>query len=69
MDCGIYAMRHMETYKGQQVKEWNCGLNSEKSLQDLRVKYCKVLLTSEANMLREENIKCMEAWFKSFRQN
>lgn len=66
MDCGIYATRHMKTYKGQRVKDWNCGLNSEKSLQDLRVKYCKVLLTNEDNPVRRENISRVEAWITGF---
>lgn len=25
-DCGVYAMRHMETYKGNQT--WNCGFKN-----------------------------------------
>lgn len=24
-DCGIYLMKHMETYRGQLLKNWNVG--------------------------------------------
>ncbi|KAL8209596.1 hypothetical protein R6Q57_006328, partial [Mikania cordata] len=29
--CGVFAMRHMETYKGQPINEWanDCGLKEE----------------------------------------
>nr|GMD76216.1 uncharacterized protein LOC109168900 [Ipomoea batatas] len=26
IDCGVYLMRHMETYTGQAVLTWDCGL-------------------------------------------
>lgn len=69
VDCGVYAMRHMETYMGQRLKEWKIGLdvNAGKTLQELRVKYCKVLLTSAANYQRRENTIRVEAWFDGFR--
>ncbi|MFS7966949.1 hypothetical protein Hanom_Chr09g00780011 [Helianthus anomalus] len=46
IDCGIFAMRHMETYMGQ-MTDWGCGLAKEdapnelqqKQLNDLRMKY------------------------------
>ncbi|KAL8225645.1 hypothetical protein R6Q57_018202 [Mikania cordata] len=42
VDCGVFAMRHMETFKCTSVKEWKCGLTSEsdeqqKQLNDLRI--------------------------------
>lgn len=59
VDCAMYAMRHMETYMGQKVKDWKIGLknNSIKQLRFLRGKYCRALLTSEVNDLNEDNIK------------
>ncbi|KAL3618811.1 hypothetical protein CASFOL_037334 [Castilleja foliolosa] len=27
VDCGVYAMRHMETYMGGSLKSWRCGLS------------------------------------------
>ncbi|KAL8225970.1 hypothetical protein R6Q57_018527 [Mikania cordata] len=33
IDCGVFAMRHMETFKDTSVKEWKCGLTSESDEQ------------------------------------
>lgn len=59
IDCGIYTMRHMETYMGQKAKDWKIGLgqNAFKQLRYLRIKYCKTLLTAEINNQRDEIIK------------
>lgn len=45
-DCGLYAMRHMETYMGTKVTDWKCDLTNKqsKSLQLLRPKYCTAML-------------------------
>ncbi|KAL8225622.1 hypothetical protein R6Q57_018179 [Mikania cordata] len=29
IDCGIFLMRHMETYIGEEEKEWKCGFIPE----------------------------------------
>ncbi|KAL8256197.1 hypothetical protein R6Q59_031264, partial [Mikania micrantha] len=44
VDCGIFSMRHMETYMGGGVKKWKTGLLQEskaqnKQLNQLRFKY------------------------------
>ncbi|KAL8228788.1 hypothetical protein R6Q57_013688 [Mikania cordata] len=52
VDCGIFAMRHMETYKAKEMKEWkeDCGILEESSgkqhdqLLDLRLKYLSKIL-------------------------
>ncbi|KAL8209355.1 hypothetical protein R6Q57_006087 [Mikania cordata] len=52
VDCGVLAMRHMETYKGQPINEWanDCGLKKEADqyvigqLNDLRIKYLSKML-------------------------
>ncbi|XP_042063075.1 uncharacterized protein LOC121806959 isoform X2 [Salvia splendens] len=36
-DCGVFLMRHMETYKGEREGCWNCGLK----------KYCSALMLAE----------------------
>ncbi|KAK1417056.1 hypothetical protein QVD17_26178 [Tagetes erecta] len=59
IDCGIFAMRHMETYYGTSLKDWNCGLlkESEKQklqLTDLRYKYLTKILLSDINILRDK---------------
>ncbi|KAK9750032.1 hypothetical protein RND81_02G168200 [Saponaria officinalis] len=39
-DCGVYVMRHMETFKGD--PKWGCGLkkNDDGTLYKLRLSYC-----------------------------
>ncbi|KAF5769442.1 putative papain-like cysteine peptidase superfamily [Helianthus annuus] len=65
--CGIFAMRHMETYMGQ-MTGWECGLAKEdapndlqqKQLNDLRIKYiAKILLHSQ-----NENIRNVAKYLK-----
>ncbi|KAF5768730.1 hypothetical protein HanXRQr2_Chr14g0639931 [Helianthus annuus] len=56
-DCGVFAMRHMEMYKGSDVK-FECGFSTRKDIQDmqlknLRMKIATKLLLSEANMYKE----------------
>ncbi|MFS7943085.1 hypothetical protein Hanom_Chr06g00496181 [Helianthus anomalus] len=29
IDCGVFLMRHMETYKGVAGKGWECGFSNE----------------------------------------
>ncbi|KAL8228645.1 hypothetical protein R6Q59_000552 [Mikania micrantha] len=59
VDCGIFSMRHIETYMGGGVKKWKTGLLQEceaqnKQLNWLRFKYlCKILL-SNVNFLTED---------------
>ncbi|KAH6785361.1 hypothetical protein C2S51_037816 [Perilla frutescens var. frutescens] len=51
-DCGVYAMRHMETYMGQAIKSWNCGLEegNVRRMKRFRIKYCAAILTSDMNV-------------------
>ncbi|KAL1806202.1 hypothetical protein ACET3Z_029270 [Daucus carota] len=56
-DCGIFLMRHMETFKGD-VKNWNTDLTEEGPTQDkqitrLRFKYNTAILSSHLNELKE----------------
>nr|KAJ0216721.1 hypothetical protein LSAT_V11C300121420 [Lactuca sativa] len=44
VDCGVFAMRHMETYMGQPLSKWKPGLHKESAVQQttlekLRQKY------------------------------
>nr|KAJ0215009.1 hypothetical protein LSAT_V11C300129960 [Lactuca sativa] len=68
VDCGIFAMRHMETYMGQPLSKWKQGLHKESAIQPttlekLRQRYAHIMLTSKINMLKAkvldlpENIK------------
>lgn len=60
VDCGVYGMRHMGTYMGQRVQEWECGFKNLdiKKMRVVRAKYCKALITSEFNRF---NAKCAAA--------
>ncbi|KAH6815107.1 hypothetical protein C2S51_019927 [Perilla frutescens var. frutescens] len=55
VDCSIYVMRHMETYKGGSLRHWNSGLTSDnaKQMKYLRAKYCAVILNDESNIHKE----------------
>ncbi|KAL8251715.1 hypothetical protein R6Q59_035408 [Mikania micrantha] len=59
VDCGVFSMRHMETYMGGGLKKWKTGLNPEseaqrRQLNQLRFKYlCKILL-SNVNILKDD---------------
>nr|KAJ0194691.1 hypothetical protein LSAT_V11C700342620 [Lactuca sativa] len=57
VDCGVFAMRHMETYMGQPLSKWKSGLHKESALQQTtlekpRQRYAHIMLTSEINMLK-----------------
>nr|GME03144.1 uncharacterized protein LOC109189836 [Ipomoea batatas] len=58
IDCGVYLMRHMETYTGQVVSAWDCGLvkGEYSMLQKLRIKYMKKLVLSDYNLHRSSNL-------------
>nr|GMD60403.1 uncharacterized protein LOC109155335 [Ipomoea batatas] len=59
VDCGVFAMRHMETYMGKGTKGWDCGLEKEnkEQLNNTRVKYLAGIVNSPINEFRED---CME---------
>lgn len=71
VDCGVFAMRHMETYTGKNVnkKEWDCGLSKEsaeqqKELVELRYKYLSKILLSDINLAKDEMMKMLENYEK-----
>ncbi|PWA66942.1 ulp1 protease family, C-terminal catalytic domain-containing protein [Artemisia annua] len=56
-DCGVFVMRHMETYDGTSIASWNPGLKPEgdgqdAQLDDLRKKYVTCLLVWKNNILK-----------------
>ena len=53
-DCGIYAMRHMETYFGQGLEGFDCGLekDNKEQLNFLRVKYLHYMLEGQWNEVK-----------------
>ncbi|XP_019163607.1 PREDICTED: uncharacterized protein LOC109159949 [Ipomoea nil] len=58
INCGIFLMRHMETYVGQRVRDWECGLvkGDYTVLHKLRLRYMNELVTSQCNVMREDNL-------------
>ncbi|KAI3827917.1 hypothetical protein L1987_02006 [Smallanthus sonchifolius] len=54
LDCGVFVMRHMETYKCTSIKEWKWGLDKEcewqkTQLNDMRLKYLAKILLYDIN--------------------
>ncbi|GKD90063.1 hypothetical protein Tco_1365570 [Tanacetum coccineum] len=54
-DCGIFLMRHMESFMGIELGKWKCGLDVEGKKQNmqlghLRNKYAAKLLLSDRNI-------------------
>ncbi|KAK1396116.1 hypothetical protein POM88_005979 [Heracleum sosnowskyi] len=62
IDCGIFVMRHMESYMGQPWTGWETGLDKESvkqrgQLVDLCRMYCHDILGNALNANREKVIK------------
>lgn len=57
IDCGVFAMRHLETYKGDGLKNWKCGIkpNNLKQLRFMRAKYCAAILSADSNIRAVRN--------------
>ncbi|XP_024980935.1 uncharacterized protein LOC112517795 [Cynara cardunculus var. scolymus] len=58
-DCGVFTMRHMETYMGD-MKSWKTGLAPESKTQEnqianLRVKYVAKILMNSYNVKKDYN--------------
>lgn len=54
VDCGVFTMRHMETYMGEKDGKWNSGFGKEKcakkvTLNFLRCKQAAKLILFETN--------------------
>nr|GMC84583.1 uncharacterized protein LOC109155335 [Ipomoea batatas] len=59
VDCGVFLMRHMETFRGQLPELWDCGLEKENKdqLNVLRIKYLTALVMSDVNEHKAWNIQ------------
>ncbi|KAH6766684.1 hypothetical protein C2S52_017667 [Perilla frutescens var. hirtella] len=66
-DCGVFVMRHMETYMGDAVRNWRSGLRAknEMQLKYLRIKYCAAVLTAECNIHRQRNVRDSRLYFRA----
>nr|GMD80998.1 uncharacterized protein LOC109189836 [Ipomoea batatas] len=58
IDCGVYVMRHMESFFGESVGSWVCGLakGDRAELNRLRLHYMKELCTFDVNVHRTSNV-------------
>nr|GMC69105.1 zinc finger BED domain-containing protein RICESLEEPER 2-like [Ipomoea batatas] len=58
VDCGVYLMRHMESYVGESVAKWDCGLTSgdRLQLQMLSLCYMKELCIVDINAHHTSNV-------------
>ncbi|KAI3725255.1 hypothetical protein L1987_65036 [Smallanthus sonchifolius] len=68
-DCGVFMMRHMETFKGRTTKDWQCGLTCESEkqqheLNDLRRKYVTTMLLHDINTSKEFIISELKDYLK-----
>jgi len=61
VDCGVFAMRHMKTYKGTGLAGWQSGFckeeqndHQQKQLNDLRHKYTTKLILHDINECKKE---------------
>nr|GLL41967.1 uncharacterized protein LOC109175178 [Ipomoea trifida] len=59
VDCGVFTMRHMETYMGKGTKGWDSGLEKEnkEQLNNARVKYLAEIVNSPVNEFRADCMK------------
>ena len=65
VDCGVFTMRHMETYKGDSADL--CCLSQEgkkqlRELRDLRIKYAVKILLSDCNLVKTDVDKEVHAY-------
>ncbi|KAJ9560059.1 hypothetical protein OSB04_005219 [Centaurea solstitialis] len=67
VDCGIFVMRHMEAYNGENMEAWNCGFDTDLKKQKnqinwLRSKYAAKMLLSKKNINRRTVIDEMDTF-------
>uniref|UniRef100_A0A803N3I1 Ubiquitin-like protease family profile domain-containing protein n=1 Tax=Chenopodium quinoa TaxID=63459 RepID=A0A803N3I1_CHEQI len=69
VDCGIYAMRHMETYFGK--RKWNCGLRADNfdALKALRMQYAYEILVDQVNKRHADFSMKAKKYFKEIRND
>ncbi|KAG6411797.1 hypothetical protein SASPL_129881 [Salvia splendens] len=66
-DCGVYLMRHMETYVGKKGSEWDIGFSarSVKIPQILRGRYCYTMISSIYNNQRSPMLQLAHDWIEA----
>ncbi|CAH1420619.1 unnamed protein product [Lactuca virosa] len=69
IDCGVFTMRHMETYMGGSMNEFKVGFKNESSAQDdqlvkLRTKYLYKIITHEYNVQKDYVLQKVDEFHK-----
>ncbi|KAG6425865.1 hypothetical protein SASPL_110071 [Salvia splendens] len=66
-DCGVYLMRHMETYVGKKGSKWDIGFSarSVKIPQILRGRYCYTMISSIYNNQRSPMLQLAHDWMEA----
>ncbi|XP_042044306.1 uncharacterized protein LOC121790083 [Salvia splendens] len=70
VDCGVYVMRHMETYMGGPVRNWNSGLakNGTEAFIKLRAKYTEALFVGETNKKPFQTFSMIQQKFQKIKK-
>ncbi|KAL6549672.1 hypothetical protein OROHE_008403 [Orobanche hederae] len=66
VDSGVYLMRHMETFMGDILTKWSCGLSSkcDKQLILLRIRYCAALINWSNNIVKDYILENADTHFR-----
>nr|KAJ0193703.1 hypothetical protein LSAT_V11C800420220 [Lactuca sativa] len=69
IDCGVFTMRHMETYMGGSMNEFKVGFKNESPAQDdqlakLRTKYLYKIITREYNVHKDYVLQKVDKFHK-----
>ena len=66
VDCGVYLMRHMETYMGHGLAGWDPEINTNdgEQMARMRTRYMSVILLSDHNELVGEVQKSIDCFPK-----
>ncbi|CAI9297950.1 unnamed protein product [Lactuca saligna] len=69
IDCGVFTMRHMETYMGGRMNEFKVMFKNESSAQDdqlvkLRTKYLYKIITHEYNVQKDYVLQKVDEFHK-----
>ncbi|CAI9294151.1 unnamed protein product [Lactuca saligna] len=69
VDCGVFTMRHMETYMGEKDGKWNSRFGKENyaqkvTLDFLRCKYAAKLILSETNEVASKILELTKEYNK-----
>lgn len=56
IDCAIFLMRHMETYFGNGLEDWDTQLiaGEIQQIRNMRVKYCSSIIEAYSNEKKNE---------------